>query len=102
MVRESDVEQYLVDRVKNLGGEVRKLAWVGRSSGPDRAVGVPPQKHAGIQALVEMKNPDTIETFPADARERAQAREHTRLRAVGFRVEVLGTFDQVDAFLATA
>jgi hypothetical protein len=102
VVRESDVEEYFVTRVKNLGGEVRKVAWIGRAGAPDRLVGVPPQKHGGIQALIEMKSPDTIGTFPADARERAQAREHVRLRAAGFRVEVIGTFDQVDAFLATA
>ena len=37
-MRESLIEKHLVKRVKELGGEVRKVQWVGRRGAPDRAV----------------------------------------------------------------
>ena len=49
---------------------------------------------------MELKNPESIRAFPADARERAQASEHERMRAVGLREEVVGTIEQVEALLA--
>lgn len=105
-MKERDIERHLVRRVKELGGEVRKVAWVGRQGAPDRLVMLPnpgrdrygdPQSPA---IWVEVKNPDTIKTFPADARERAQRREHERMRALGQRVEVIGTIEQVEELLA--
>lgn len=116
-MRERDIQRYLVKRVKDLGGEVRKVKWVGRNKAPDNIVFVPamrrlPGRHASgvlvfvrhpsgpLSALVEIKAPDTILTFPADAHERAQAREHGRLRGVGAHVEVVGTLDDVDRLLA--
>lgn len=105
-MKEVTIEQYLVKRVKQLGGEVRKVKWLDRSKAPDRLVCIPGEffGRTGIYtlpiiALVELKNPDTIATFPANAHERAQAREHDRLRAAGMRVEVIGTKEQVDSFL---
>lgn len=94
-MRESDVEAHLVQRVKAQGGETRKVEWIGRSSAPDQLVMLP----GGITLWVEVKNPDTVLTFPANAHERAQAREHARMRALGQRVEVVGTKGQVDALL---
>jgi hypothetical protein len=49
---------------------------------------------------VEVKNPETIKTFPAGARERAQHREHERMRKLGQRVVVIGTIEQVDELLS--
>ena len=105
-MRERDIEAHLVRRVKALGGEVRKVQWVGRASAPDRVVMLPPQhwdatewfRHSTV--WVELKSPETIKTFPADARERAQVREHQRMRAMGQRVEVIGTVEQVEELLA--
>jgi hypothetical protein len=37
-MRESVIEDYLVDRVKARGGEVRKVKWIGRNGAPDRCV----------------------------------------------------------------
>ena len=103
-MRERDIEAHLVRRVKELGGEVRKVQWVGRSGAPDRVVMLPEYRTGFAQDAetiwVELKNPETIKTFPADARERAQAREHQRMRAVGQRVEVIGTIEQVEELLA--
>jgi len=104
-MRESQVEKYLVKRVTELGGEVRKVQWVGRRSAPDRLVMLPsvaglyPPWWVNRTIWVELKNPETIKTFPADARERAQAREHQRMRDLGQRVVVIGTIEQVDELL---
>jgi len=96
-MRESQVEAYLVERVEATGGFIRKLVYVGRRSCPDRLVGWPrnperkytqPARHV----LVETKRPK--------GKARAdQEREHERLRAIGFRVEVLDTIEKVDAFI---
>ncbi|MFY0084430.1 VRR-NUC domain-containing protein, partial [Acinetobacter baumannii] len=40
-MRESVIEKYLVDKVKALGGEVRKVKWISRNSAPDRLVMLP-------------------------------------------------------------
>lgn len=104
-MRESQIEAYLGKRVKALGGEVRKVQWVGRRSAPDRLVMLPEKHWLLIDAAVvgtvwvELKNPETIKTFPADARERAQHREHERMRKLGQRVAVIGTIEQVDELL---
>ena len=102
-MRESTVEEYLVKRVEALGGEVRKVQWVGRANAPDRVVMLPTGKlnWLGVSCVwVELKNPDTLKTFPANAHERAQAREHLRMRKCGQFVVVLGTKAQVDRVFA--
>lgn len=105
---ERDIEQHLVKRVKELGGEVRKVQWVGRRSAPDRVVMLPAgwkgRRTSGFwdsptTIWAELKNPETIKTFPADARERAQAREHTRMRKAGQTVAVIGTLEGVEELL---
>lgn len=101
---ERDIEKYLVRRVKKLGGEVRKVQWIGRNNAPDRVVMLPCDgKYTDDWRpciWVELKNPETIKTFPANAHERAQAREHQRMRALGQRVEVIGTLEGVDGLLS--
>jgi hypothetical protein len=93
---ERDVEKYLVQRVKALGGLIRKVKWVGRSKAPDRLVLLPPPKRA---VWVELKNPETIKKFPANEHERAQNREHHRLRLMGQEVKVIGSTDYIDDWL---
>lgn len=101
---ERDIEKHLVERVKQLGGEVRKVQWVGRRNAPDRLVMLPLAWDVDTPIVrscwVELKNPDTIKTFPANAHERAQAREHERMRKMGQRVEVIGTIEQVERLLS--
>lgn len=104
-LKERDIEKYLVERVKALGGEVRKVQWEGRKGAPDRVVMLPVLCPALVcdetgTVWVELKNPDTIKTFPANAHERAQHREHERMRAMGQRVEVIGTIEQVNRLLS--
>ena len=107
-MRERDIEAHLVKRVKAMGGEVRKVKWVGRKSAPDRLVMLPAvvslrsftrNLRVARTVWVELKRPSSLAAFPANAHERAQHREHERMRKMGQRVEVVGTLAQVDAIL---
>lgn len=118
VVRERDIERYLVKRVKELGGEVRKVKWVGRDGAPDRFVMVPhtadrnplivlpgtathsPTFLPRARSIwVELKPPGGRATFPKNAHERKQAREHGRMRRMGQRVEVIDSFESVEEIL---
>lgn len=92
-MRESDIEKYLVKITKSYGGESRKVKWIGRDSAPDRIVMVPRR----VVLWVEVKPPGGKATFPKNAHERKQAREHERMRRMGQRVEVVDSYDGVDA-----
>lgn len=87
-MRESTVEGHLVKRVKAVGGEVRKLRWIGRGGAPDRVVMLP---GLGLW-LVELKRPGGV---PEDH----QAREHVRLMKMGVRVLVIDSIEGVDKFM---
>lgn len=105
MTRERDIEAYLVKRVKELGGEVRKVKWIGRNSAPDRLVMLPGNGFSTAHGVasytiwIELKAPGKLATFPADAHERAQHREHERMRAMGQRVVVIDSTTGVDNLL---
>lgn len=98
--RESSIEAYLVRRVKALGGEVRKVQWIGRRGAPDRLVMLPDRldptnihyQHAAATIWIELK-------APGKKPEPHQLREHERLRSMGQRVEVIDSFEGVDALL---
>lgn len=96
-MRERDIERYLVKRVKELGGEVRKVKWIGRRGAPDRVVMLPRQivKHDIWQRSaiwVELK-------ATGKKPEPHQVREHERMRKLGQRVVVLDNIEDVDEFL---
>jgi hypothetical protein len=94
-VRESTVEKHLVKRVKELGGEVRKVQWVGRSGAPDRLVMLPEVINHRTGAVyggswwIELKR-------PGKGAEAHQAREHERMREMGQRVLVIDSKALVD------
>lgn len=88
-MRESTIEAHLVKRVKALGGEVRKVQWVGRRGAPDRLV----MLHWGRPVWVELK-------APGEKPRPAQLREHTRMRHFGLRVEVIDSLEAVERLLA--
>lgn len=109
MIKERDIEQHLVKRVKALGGEVRKVVWLGRRGAPDRLVMLPADPGRPWFNLrsdrphsfwVELKAPGGAETFPANAHERQQAREHTRMVRMGQHVVVIDSLEAVDRLLA--
>ena len=89
-MRERRVEDYLIRRVKETSGIVRKVVFPGTNGAPDRFCGWP---HLGRFALAEMKRPLT------PTAEAHQLREHTRLRACGIRVDVLASHEDVDRFI---
>ena len=91
-MRESDIEKYLVAQVKALGGEVRKVQWVGRRGAPDRLVMLP---HAGLRSTiwVELKAPG-VKAKPH------QLREHARMTAMHQWVVVIDSLEGVDELLA--
>ena len=98
-MRESDIEKYLVKKVKEVGGEVRKVKWIGRNGAPDRLVMFPVTKQKFIDGMwgtvlwVELKAPGKV----AEPR---QLREHKRMRVMGQRVVVIDSLEGVDALLA--
>lgn len=103
---EVQVRAYLVKRVKGMGGDIRKISWVGRMNAPDELVLLPDRPmlnfHAARAAepvLAELKSETAGPKFPANAHERAQAREHEVLRKYGFRVEVIWSLKMVDELL---
>jgi hypothetical protein len=101
-MRERDIEDYLVKRVKAMGGEVRKVQWIGRIGAPDRLVMLPPTVAIGwggneclvpTSIWVELKAPG--------AKPRpSQVREHERMRAMGQRVEVIDSLEGVEGLLS--
>jgi len=100
-MRESVIEKYLVKQVKALGGEVRKVQWVGHRGAPDRLVMLPdrfatnpyPMWFKPITVWVELKATGV-------APEAHQLREHDRMRSMGQRVEVIDSIEAVDRLLA--
>ena len=98
-MRERDIERHLVKRVKELGGEVRKVQWIGRRGAPDRLVMLAPvedpRDDAGYRertAWVELK---ATGVKP----EAHQLREHDRMRAMGQRVVVIDSIEDVEELL---
>lgn len=95
-MRESQIEAYLVRRVKAMGGEVRKVTWQGRRGAPDRLLMMPagwlPNRTPGT-VWVELKAPGV-------APESHQVREHERMRAMGQRVVVIDSLAGVDELLS--
>ena len=90
-MRESTIEEYLIEKVKTLGGECRKVKWLGRNGAPDRLVMMP-----GKTIWVELKAGGLAALFPHTPHERQQHREHERMRAMGQRVVVIDSFAGVD------
>jgi hypothetical protein len=104
-VRESQVEKALVRRVKTLGGEIRKVAWINRRGAPDRLLLFPPERayefamgHGLVSGTVAWQHPLVELKRPGKDAEEHQAREHERLRAAGFLVLVIDTLELIDRY----
>lgn len=83
MTLESSIEMPVVFRAKRAGYFVRKVAWVGKRSAPDRIFA---RKDRG-QVYVEFKAPGKAPT-------RLQIEEHKLMRAAGFEVHVIDSVEE--------
>lgn len=81
-MRESKIERHLVDLVKEAGGQIRKLRWIGRRGAPDRLILLP-----GKAIFVETK-------APGGKPRPEQEREITRMRQAGLDVRVVASLEQ--------
>jgi len=91
IVRESEVEAYLVKKVRQLGGWAYKFVAPGHRGVPDRLVLWP---GGGIE-FVELKAPGKEPTLQ-------QMREHLRIRRLGQAVTVLDSREAIDSWLERA
>jgi hypothetical protein len=86
-MREREIEQYFIRRVREAGGLQRKFVSPGVRGVPDRICVL-----EGCVHFVELKAPG--KPLRAD-----QAREHVRLREAGASVWVIDSKDAVDYFI---
>lgn len=87
-MRESKIEKYLCRRVKELGGECRKVSWIGRRGAPDRFCMFPDRPAVWVELKAEGKKAKPH-----------QAREHARMWAMGQAVVVLDSIDAIDRWI---
>lgn len=99
-MRERDIEQHLVKRVKELGGEVRKVKWIGRRGAPDRLVMLP-ERWANAGVALDPRSCVWVELKATGIPpETHQLREHERMRRMGQRVVVIDSIEGVEELLA--
>ena len=99
---ERDIEKRLVQRAKEVGGEVRKVKWIGRSGAPDRLLMLPRSffTRSGITTPIEIPQTIWVELkAPGKKPEPHQLREHARMRKMGQRVEVVDSYEQIEELL---
>ncbi len=87
-VRESLIEDYLVQEVKKLGGERRKVKWIGRRGAPDNYV-----MFYGRCFWAEIK-------ATGEALDSHQIREFILMQEHGATIYIIDSFDKVDQMLA--
>lgn len=97
MMRESKIEDYLVQQAAKKWGEVRKVKWIGRRNAPDRLVLI---QVTYVKPLVIKFIPRAIwvELKATGVKpSEAQLREHERMRSYGLDVRVIDSYEGVDA-----
>jgi streptogramin lyase len=104
----TNIEDYLVKRVKAMGGEVRKVQWIGRIGATARLVMLPPncrRKPLIVAPGTATHSPlfyDPAQTVwvelkaPGAKPRPSQLREHERMRKMGQRVEVIDSLEGVE------
>lgn len=93
MAGESEIEAYLVRRVKETGGYTRKVKWLDRNGGPDRLCwwrGYCLPNAAFVETKAPKKGVNPLSP---------QGREIALLKETGWPVYVLNTKERVDAFI---
>jgi hypothetical protein len=87
-MREKDIEQYLREEVKVLGGRAYKFVSPGNDGVPDRLVCLP----GGRVEFVELKAPGKTPS-------KLQLLQHSRLEKLSIKVYVIDSKNGVDAFI---
>ena len=87
-MRESIIEAYLHERVREIGGDYRRVSWSGRKHAPDDLILLP-----GKHLFVECKRPGKNHLDPL------QVVEVEFLRSMGFRATWVNTLEDVDRLL---
>ena len=87
-LKEKDVEKYLRDEIKKVGGIAYKFVSPGNAGVPDRLVLLPD----GLIFFVELK-------APGKKTRKIQDRQAGRIRRLGFKVEILDSKNKVDYFI---
>ncbi len=104
MLRERDIEAHLVRRVKDLGGECRKIKWIGRRGAPDRLVMLPecrvPYGSGDGWRLARAELIFVELKAPGKKAEPHQLREHKRMQAMGQRVVVIDSIEAIEELLS--
>ena len=85
-LRESEIERYLVEKVKSFGGVAEKFSSPARRFVPDRLVTFP----CGVIAFIEVKALKKKPTL-------GQINDHKKRRAMGLLVFVVDDLKSVDA-----
>lgn len=86
-MRERDIENALVRRVKKLGGLCEKFTSPGRRSVPDRLVTLPNNRIIFVELKAPGKRPTEL-----------QKRDHDRRKVLGCDVRVIDSMEQVQCF----
>lgn len=101
--REVTIERYFVSRVTKLGGEVRKVRWIGRVGCPDRVVFWPekvPVNELFGSFFPRHARTDWVELKAQGKKPRpSQVREHLRMQQAGQTIYVVDSFNAVEAYL---
>ena len=84
---EKDIEKHLTNRVIEVGGEIRKVRWIGRRGAPDRLVMLP-NRVVWVELKAPGKHPESY-----------QQREHDRMRRFGCDVIVIDSIEGVEELL---
>lgn len=87
-MRESAIEAYLRDKVKQRGGIAYKFISPGNSGVPDRLVLFPGEKSIFVELKAPGKEPTPIQLL-----------QHKRIKALGFKVLVIDSKGKVDELI---
>lgn len=102
MAGESVIRKALKDRVEAYGGEVRAASWLGRRNAPDVFVllyeKLIVERNGGFKH-VKPANFWVETKAPGGKPNKAQAREHKRMREAGCVVTVIATIARLDELL---
>lgn len=87
-MREKEIETYLREKIREVGGKAYKFVSPGNDGVPDRLVCLP----GGRVVFVELK-------APGQAPRPLQIHQIGLLKKLGFRVEVIDSKEQVETFV---